>query len=104
MIPETILIAVATGIFVGGSVWGLAWWLSGRFDVLTKLIYESINKTEAAIMNKLEYHERHDDARFDDLKRDLWDVKLRQASNVAHIRDLEKLQKKTETNGSQANS
>jgi hypothetical protein len=89
-VPDIVMISVATAIFVGGSVWGLAWWLSGQFSHLRQLVYESINKTEAAILSKLEYHERHDDTRFDDVKRDIWEIKLRQASNTSNIRDLEK--------------
>jgi hypothetical protein len=96
-IPESVIISVATAIFVSGVVWGLAWWLSGHFSSLRTLIYETISKSELAIVSKLEYHERHDDARFDDLKRDIWDVKLRQATNMSSIKDLEKLQKKVDT-------
>lgn len=84
------MIAVATAVFVGGSVWGLAWWLSGQFSTLRHLVYEQIYKTEAIIIAKLEYHEKHDDTRFDDIKRDIWEVKLRQASNTSNIKELEK--------------
>ena len=80
-------------------MWGLAWWLSGHFSDLRGLIYETINKTELAILSKLEYHERHDDSRFDDIKRDLWDVKLRQATNMTSIRELEKQTKDFKPNG-----
>lgn len=89
-VPDVVMISVATAIFVGGSVWGLAWWLSGQFSSLRQLVYESIHKTETAILAKLEYHEKHDDARFEDVKRDIWEVKLRQANNTANIRDLER--------------
>lgn len=92
-IPESVLIAVATAVFVGGSVWGLAWWLSGQFSSLRELVHEQIFKTEEAILAKLEYHERHDDARFEDVKRDIWDIKLRQASNISSIKDLERTAK-----------
>lgn len=89
-IPEVVMISVATAIFVGGSVWGLAWWLSGQFSSLRQFVYESIHKTEVALLSKLEYHEKHDDSRFDDVKRDIWEVKLRQASNISSIKDLER--------------
>jgi uridine kinase len=86
-IPDTIMIAIATAIFVGGSVWGLAWWLSGQFTTLRSLVHEQITKTEAVILSKLEYHEKHDDSRFDDIKRDIWDVKLRAAANSTRLND-----------------
>lgn len=78
-VPESIMIAIATAIFVGGSVWGLAWWLSGQFSTIRSLVYETATKTVEALQAKLEYHEKHDDSRFDDLKRDIWEMKIRSA-------------------------
>lgn len=89
-IPDSLMIAIATGVFVGGSVWGLAWWLSGQFSTVRHLVYESITKVEQNLVSKLDYHEKHDDTRFDDIKRDIWEVKLRQASNSSNIRELER--------------
>lgn len=83
------MIAVATGIFVGGAVWGLAWWLSGQFSGIRTLVYEQITKTGEAILDKLEYHEKHDDSRFDDIKRDIWEIKLRQAGGLKRVEKLE---------------
>lgn len=82
------MVGLSVGFFVGGTVWGLAWWLSGQFSGVRNLVYELINKTEQTIISKLEYHEKHDDSRFDDLKRDIWDIKLRAASSST--KDLEK--------------
>lgn len=39
------------------------------------MIYE----TREAILNKLEYHERHDDHRFDNIRKDIWEIRLRNA-------------------------
>lgn len=88
-IPDVIMVGIAVGVFVGGTVWGLAWWLSGQFSGVRQLVYELINKTEQNIISKLEYHEKHDDSRFDDIKRDIWEVKLRAASNAVNIQKLE---------------
>jgi hypothetical protein len=89
-IPDVVMASVATAIFVGGAVWGLAWWLSGQFSSLRQMVYELVHKSEMVIIAKLEYHEKHDDTRFDDIKRDIWEIKLRQASNTSNIRELEK--------------
>lgn len=86
-IPDSILVAISVAIFVGGSVWGLAWWLSGQFGGVRSLVYDLIHKTESNIISKLEYHEKHDDGRFDDLKRDIWEMKLRAASGKAKKED-----------------
>lgn len=83
------MISVATAVFVGGSVWGLAWWLSGQFSLIRQLVYEQSSKTADAIVNKLEYHEKHDDARFDDIKRDIWEIKIRQAGGLRRVQKLE---------------
>lgn len=89
VVSDVVMISVTTAIFVGGSVWGLAWWLSGQFSSLRQLVYESVHKTETNIIAKLEYHEKHDDTRFEDVKRDIWEIKLRQASNTSNIHELE---------------
>lgn len=88
-IPDSILILLSTAIFVGGSVWGLAWWLSSQFSSIRNLVYEQSGKTAQAILDKLEYHERHDDNRFDDIKRDIWEVKIRQAGGFKRLNKIE---------------
>lgn len=88
-IPDVIMVGIAVGVFVGGTVWGLAWWLSGQFSTIRHLVYELVNKAENSIVSKLEYHEKHDDARFEDIKRDIWEVKLRAVSNAKNIHKLE---------------
>lgn len=82
-IPDVIMVGIAVGVFVGGTVWGLAWWLSGQFSGIRHSIYDLVNKAEQSIINKLEYHEKHDDTRFDDIKKDIWEMRLRQASDQA---------------------
>lgn len=90
--PESVQYAVATAIFVGGSVWGLAWWLSGQFSGIRSLVYEQINKTADVIIEKLEYHEKHDDSRFEDMKKDIWEIKLRQAGGFKSLSKLDKVE------------
>ena len=89
-IPDAVAIAVATAVFVGGFVWGLAWWLSGQFSSMRTLVYEQSNKIAEVILAKLEYHEKHDDSRFEDVRRDIWEIRVKQASNSSNIRELEK--------------
>jgi hypothetical protein len=81
-IPDVILVGLAVGVFVGGTVWALAWWLSGQFSEVRSLVYQQMVRVETNILNKLEYHEKHDDSRFDDLRKDIWDVRVRLASKV----------------------
>lgn len=63
-------------VSIAASVWSLAWWLNGHFN--------SIRKDVAAlgkdILDKLEYHERHDDTRFNQVRDDIWDIRVRNAA------------------------
>ena len=67
--------AAIIGVYVTilGSVWALGRYLDGRF---TK-VFEKIENVRDAILNKLEYHERHDDKRFSEIREDLWETRLR---------------------------
>jgi hypothetical protein len=89
-IPDVILVGLSVGVFVGGTVWALAWWLSGQFSDVRALVYQQMARVEVSILDKLEYHEKHDDARFDDMNKELWDVKIRLASKAIRLKELEK--------------
>lgn len=79
-IPDVILVGLAVGVFVGGTVWALAWWLSGQFSDIRSFVYQQINRVEQAILGKLEYHEKHDDTRFANVRNDIWDIRVRNAT------------------------
>lgn len=64
---------------IAGTVWGFAWWLSNKFNELTTAFYTKIDKVGTMILEKLEYHERHDDSRFSSVSDDLWEIRLRNA-------------------------
>lgn len=79
-IPDVILVGLAVGVFVGGTVWALAWWLSGQFSEIRSLVYQQMARVEQNILSKLEYHEKHDDTRFNGIRNDLWDIRVRNAA------------------------
>lgn len=66
------------------AVGGMTWWLSGQFSKMRGLVYETSDK----IMAKLDYHEKHDDNRFNAVHNDLWAIKLRNASADDFARGL----------------
>lgn len=68
----TISIIVA----ISGSVWSMAWWLNGHFNSIRK-DFSSLAKE---IVDKLEYHERHDDSRFSQIRDDIWEIRVRNAA------------------------
>lgn len=63
-------------ISIGASVWSLAWWLNGHFNNIRK----EIAFLGKEILDKLEYHERHDDTRFSQIRDDIWDIRVRNAA------------------------
>lgn len=65
------------------TVSSLTWWLSGQFGSMRNLVFERVSMVEKAIVDKLEYHERHDDSRFGAIRDDLADIRIRNASKDA---------------------
>lgn len=76
------IILAISGVFLAifGSVWSLAWWLSGQFTAIRNLVYSTSEKTREMLLEKLEYHERHDDTRFTNIRNDIWDIRVRNAA------------------------
>lgn len=74
-IQQIVSIIAAILVFVG-SIWGLAWFLSGKLS----RIYDKIDTVKDTILDKLEYHERHDDSRFQVINNDLLTIKVRNAA------------------------
>lgn len=71
----------ATGLLtVIATVWSLAWWFEGRFSAMKTSFYDRLEKMEVNILNKLEYHERHDDKRFADIRDDIWNIRVATAA------------------------
>jgi hypothetical protein len=81
----------------------LAWWLGQQFSKQDVKFGARIDDLYQKISDKLEYHERHDDARFSAIQQDIqaratsvmndiWTLKLNQASRMAK-EDLEDCRK-----------
>lgn len=64
------------------TVWGLSIWLGKEFTKMKDIIFT----VRDALVDKIEYHERHDDARFSDINKELWGVKLVTNNMQADIR------------------
>jgi hypothetical protein len=70
---------IALGITIITAVWGHAIWLSNRFAGISKEMDQRFEKVFLAISGKLEYHERLDDQRFNDINNGLWEIRLQNA-------------------------
>lgn len=69
--------------FIGsviGIVWTQALWLSGQFSKIRNLVFDTVKDLEVSLNTKFEYHEKHDDQRFNDIRNDLWMIRLRSAA------------------------
>lgn len=74
---------------VASSVWGLAWWLGGHFNAIRK----EIILLGKELVEKLEYHERHDDVRFNQIQDAVTDIRIRNAASDALLVLREKQRK-----------
>jgi hypothetical protein len=74
----------------------LTWWLSRQFSKQDEKFSTKIDSVLEKIMNKLEYHEKHDDERFaeirnlsnqrfGEIKDEIWQIRLRNASKDGFI-------------------
>lgn len=73
---------------------GLAWFMASQFSKVRHLIDDKIDRTEQMLINKIEYHERHDDKRFSTIMDDLLTIKIRNATvdRLSSIREELKAQ------------
>lgn len=87
------LITFAMGVagFLITAGWVSASWLNRKFADTNILIDTKLEKLEMAIVGKMDYHERHDDERFkeirttaegryNEIKNDVWAIRVRNAT------------------------
>lgn len=65
---------------VVGATWSLAWWFSHQFTKISGLIHNKTEQLQTFFLDKLEYHERHDDNRFNLMLNQIWEIRLRNAT------------------------
>ena len=53
-------------------------WLNARLNGIRSSVYSQSEK----ILSKLEYHERHDDERFEAVRKDLWQLRVYNAAKT----------------------
>lgn len=78
MDPQTIIIAgsvLSSVLAMGGIIWKFSTYLAHSFSDIKDLINLKIDK----VMNKLDYHEQHDDKRFSDVNNALWELRIQNA-------------------------
>ncbi len=90
------LLSTVTG--VAAVVWTFAWWLSNKFNSMMSTFSDKIDKVGNMVLDKLDYHEKHDDQRFGQISNDIWDIRVRNAArDKSFSNDVKKVD--TQTNG-----
>lgn len=69
------------------------WWFQSQFSHLRSYFFDQINKLQQSILDKIEYHERHDDKRFADVRDDIWEIRLRNAAIDGNRNPIERVRK-----------
>lgn len=84
---ELSVLAVIIGASVS-SAWAVSWFLSAKLNSTNTLVYRKFEELRNMFLEKLEYHERHDDVRFDNIRKDIYQFGLRMAANTGKINGL----------------
>lgn len=79
----SILIALETTLVAG--IWGFAWFLAKKFTN----IYTKIQNALDTMVDKLDYHEQHDDKRFNQITDGLWALRLENALSGKKFKAIE---------------
>ncbi len=76
---EMIALVSLIAFFAGGS-WTLAWFFSAKLSDIKSKLFDRIDLLQRTLTDQLQYHERHDDARFQALGNDIWAIRIRNAA------------------------
>lgn len=75
-------------ITILGAEWSLGAWLSRQFSDLRNLVFTETKKLRDEIVQKIEYHERHDDSRFAQIRDDIWEIRISNAARDGLIKPV----------------
>lgn len=73
-----ILVTIILAIF--GAEWAFGVWINRQISSVKDFIYQEIRQLRDDLLGKLEYHERHDDRRFDVIRNDILEIRVRNAA------------------------
>jgi hypothetical protein len=77
---EAIILATSGIVGLMGSTGVLVWFVSSQFSINRSLMYDGLREVTKTIMEKLEYHEKHDDDRFHEISDRIWGLEVRNAA------------------------
>lgn len=65
-------------VVFGGALTSACIFVFGQINSIKAVIYKNVDK----VLDKLEYHERHDDERFEAVRKDLWQIRVANAAST----------------------
>lgn len=83
---------------IGLTLVTLTWWLSRQFHAQTEKFFTRMDILFEKMMIKLEYHEKHDDNRFSEIRNDLAEIRVQNAyvdAKLGRAFDKENTRRKT---------
>lgn len=72
-------------ITILGAEWSLGAWLNRQFSDMRALLYTETKRLGDDIGSKIEYHERHDDSRFAQVRDDIWEIRISNAAREGAV-------------------
>ena len=85
MNSNLILGMVGTGMGIGLTIWRFAVWLQTQFTDIKDMVHKRLSELESKVINKIEYHEKHDDHRFAEIHNEIWQLKVLDAARNGAI-------------------
>lgn len=86
----TAILAVSTVIAVILSVFASQWRLTNFITTKIDAVLERVDRFKEELLDKLQYHERHDNKRFEDIRNNLFAIQLA-AARKDQCLDVKKL-------------
>lgn len=70
-------------ITIIGTAWKLSGSLNKQFDEARELVYRKFDELNKTLSDRIDYHEKHDDERFQNVRNDIWDIRVLNAARDA---------------------
>lgn len=86
-----ILGVFGTGMGLLLTIWRFAIWIQNQFASLKDMVHQRVSELESKVLNKLEYHEKHDDRRFSEVHNEIWEIQVLNAAKQVWSKILVKL-------------
>lgn len=81
-------VLVTIGVAIFTAEWIIVSWINKQFAALRSSFYTELKQMGKDIIEKLEYHERHDDKRFEQVdkkfeqvRNDIWELRLHKVND-----------------------